>query len=220
MILKQLSEIVFNFYNNGRSSATNVTFSKQDIFQFCVLAYGNILRQRYYENRAYNENANLDMIGSGLDIKEYPLSEPNIKGMRRAIITDEVIRLPRSIDVTNIYPVASGNCPEAQGDSIPLVQPGEENFYTDPEFEFFQFAVQKGKGINTYHLPSCIEKIQVERMYISNDLDVPVDIGFDVAMSVLGVSLKIQGFIPTADNSFDANKNQLRYQIEKQNDIK
>lgn len=215
MILKQLSEVVFKAYSSGRPSATSRTFSEKDMEQLCIMALGNVLRQRYFDNKKTGENGNLDLIGGSLDIKEYELTEPNVMGMRRAVIKDEVVRMPRSVDVTNIYPVSEGDCAGNVTDTIPLVQPGEENFYTTPEFEFFKFAVQKGRGLNTYHLPPCITKIQVERIYVQNDLDIPLDIAYEISLSVLGVTLKIKEFLPTQDNSMDANKNELRYQLEK-----
>jgi hypothetical protein len=216
MDLKQISEVIYKASNNGRPSATSRTFSEKDIEQFAKMSFGNVLRQRYFDDKKMNDGGNLDMIGGSLDIKEYELTEPNTQGMRRAVMKDEVVRMPRSMDVTNIYPVATGDCDGSVGDSITLVQPGEENFYLSPDFEFFQFAVQKGKGINTYHLPACITKIQVERIYVSDGLDIPLDIAFEISLSVLGVVLKIKEFLPTADNSFDPNKNELRYQLEKQ----
>lgn len=216
MELKQLSEVIYKFTNSGRPSATSRTVSEKDIEQFAKMAFGNILRQRYFDDKKMNDGGNLDMIGGSLDIKEYELTDPNMQGMRRAVIKDEVVRMPRSIDVTNIYPIASGDCDGSTGDSITLVQPGEENFYLTPEFEFFQFAVQKGKGINTYHLPPCINKIQVERIYVSDGLDISLDIAFEISLSVLGVTLKIKEFLPVTDNSFNPNKNELRYQLEQQ----
>ncbi len=216
MILKQLGEVIFKYTNSGRPSATAQTFSQRDIEQFSKMALGNILRQRYFENKASGDNGSLDMIAGSLDIKEYELSEANMVGMRRAVIKDEVVRMPRNSDVTNVYPLATGDCEASAGESITQVQPGEENFYIGPDFSFFQFFVQKGKGLNTYNLPSCIKAIQVERIYVSDDLDISLDVAYEIAMSVLGVTLRIKEFQPTIDNSMDANKNQLRYQLEQQ----
>lgn len=220
MELKQLSEIVFNFYNVGRPSSTSKTFSKKDIEQFCKMGYGSTLRQRYYEDKKMDDGGTLDMIAGSLDIKEYPLGDVNVIGMRRAKITDEVVRMPRNSDVVNVYPMGEGDCMEDIGESLSQVQPGEENFYLTPEMAFFMFFVQKGKNVDTYHLPPCVTKVQVERIYISDDLDIPLDMAYEIALSVLGVTLKIKEFLPTQDNSFDGNKNQLRYQLEKQEAVK
>ncbi len=214
MKLKQLSEIVWRYAQQGRAMATNQTFRQADIEQYCSMAYGNMLRQRYYENKKMMEDEGTDFYSGDLDTKNFDLGEANYNGMRRADIPEEVLRLPKNSDIVNVYPVG-GECKEAVGE-ITQVMPGEENFYLGAEFSDFLFFVQKGRGINTYHVPPCIKQIAVERVYITEDLDIPNDMAFDIANFVLGITLKIKDFIPMTDNSFNANRNQLRYQIEEQ----
>ena len=213
MTLQSVTETIWVFYQNGVVSATSRKLKEEDISQMVKMAYGVILRSRYYEAPPEER---MDLIGGSLDIKKYELSEPNVQGMRRAIIEDEVIRMPKSSDVVNVYPVSEGGeCGDSLNLEVTQVSPGEENFYLTADFNNFYFFVQKGKGINTYHLPPCIKAIEVERIFSDKEVDVPLDMAFDISMSVLGLSLKIKEFIPTADNSFDRNKNELRYQLEK-----
>lgn len=213
MQLNQVSEVVWVFYQSGVVSATAQKLKEADIDQMVKMSYGVILRSRYYE--APTEER-MDLIGGSLDIKKYDLSDPNMQGMRRAIIEDEVIRMPKSADVVNLYPVAEGHCGDSLNLEVTQVSPGEENFYLTPDFNNFFFFVQKGKGINTYHLPPCIKAVEIERIYANKEVDIPLDMAFDIALSVLGVSLKIKEFVVTIDNSYDRNKNELRYQLEKQ----
>lgn len=213
MRLDQVSETTWVFYQSGIVSATAQKLKEADIDQMVKMSYGIILRSRYYEAPPEER---MDLIGGSLDIKKYDLSEPNIQGMRRAIIEDEVIRMPKSADVVNVYPVAEGQCGDSLNREVTQVSPGEENFYLTPDFNNFFFFVQKGKGINVYHLPPCIKAIEVERIYANKEVDIPLDMAFDIALSVLGVSLKIKEFVVTIDNSYDRNKNELRYQLEKQ----
>jgi hypothetical protein len=213
MQLNQISETCWVLYQGGVVSATARKLQEADINQMVKMAYGVILRQRYYEADPADR---MDLIGGSLDIKKYDLTDANMQGMRRAVITDEVVRMPKSADVTNVYPVAEGDCGQSSNWEVTQVSPGEENFYLSPEFDKFMFFVQKGSGINTYHLPPCIKAVEVERIYADKEMDIPLDMAFDIAMAVLGVSLKIKEFLPTADNSYDRNKNELRYQLEKQ----
>lgn len=206
MTSKQVSEIVWKFYQSGRPSSTAQQLSQKDIEQFVLFGYGSFLRKKFYEEPG------TDFYADALDTREYDLGEMMANGMRRALIKDDVVRLPRNADVVNVYPI--GSCSGNEVQEITQVQPGEETFYFSADFASFQFFVQKGKGINTYHVPLCVKKLQVERIYVSDDLDIPLDVAYDIALQVLQVSLKVKEFIPTADNSFDANKNQLRYNLE------
>lgn len=216
MTVDQLSEVVWQFFEGGRPSASNQTLEQDDIQQMCFMQSAAQLKMRFYETRKLDEGEKTDFIGGMLGVRTYPLSEATIQGKRVATYKEEVMRLPRNSDVTNVYPVNS-NCTQSIGNTITQVQPGEENFYAnDTDLKFFMFFVQKGKEIVTYNIPSCIEKIEVERIYTTTDLDVPLDIAYDVATNILGVTLKVRGFIPTEDNSADGNRNQLRYQLEQQ----
>lgn len=216
MTVNQLAEILWQLYDGGRPSATNQTLEREDMEQLVYLKSAEALKMRFYESRKLDEGEKTDFLGGMLGVRTYPLSEATAQGKRVATYKEEVMRLPRNSDVTNVYPVNS-NCNQTIGNTITQVQPGEENFYiNDTDLKFFMFFVQKGKEIVTYNIPSCIEKIEVERIYTTTDLDVPLDVAYDVATNILGVTLKVRGFIPTEDNSSDGNRNQLRYQLEQQ----
>jgi len=216
MKVKQISEVIWQLYDGGRPSATNQTLEQDDMEQLVFLQTASALKMRFYESRKLDEGEKTDFMGGMLGVRQYPLGEANIKGKRSAFYNDEVMRLPRNSDVTNVYPVAS-NCASDIGNTITQVQPAEENFYiNDSNLKFFMFFVQKGNSIDTYNIPSCIESIEVERIYTTNDLDVPLDMAYDIAMTILGVTLKVRGFVPTEDNPADGNRNQLRYQLEQQ----
>jgi hypothetical protein len=213
MELNKIYEVCWVFYQEGVVAATSQKLKEADIAQMVKMSYGVILRSRYYEAPP---DERMDLIGGSLDIKKYDLGEPNNQGMRRALIPDEVVRMPKSSDVTNVYPISEGDCGDSSNWEVTQVSPAEENFYLTPDFNNFFFFVQKGKGINVYHLPPCIKSVEVERIYADKEMDIPLDMAFDIAISVLGVSLKIKEFVVTIDNSYDRNKNELRYQLEKQ----
>ena len=80
----------------------------------------------------------------------------------------------------------------------------------------FLFFVQKGNKIDTYNVPPCIQKIEVERAFMEDELDIPLDVAYNISIQILGVTLKVRGFVPTEDNPADGNRNQLRYQLEQQ----
>lgn len=215
MNLKQLSEVVYSFYNNGRASSASHKFAIQDIEQWVLFALGAQLRQKAYEGRDTDEGT--DFIGAMLDTKDYELSTADVKAMRRAVVGGEVVRLPRNTDIINVYPVGGG-CKEDLGAEITQVMPGEENYYIgNPDLTFFMFFVQKGRGINTYNVPACVSKISVERIYVSEDLDISLDIAYLIAAQVLKDTLGINVVNPVSDNPVDPNRNELRYQLEQKN---
>lgn len=216
MKVEQLAEVVWQLFEGGRPTATNQTLEQDDVRQIVYMQAAYQLKMRFYESRKMNDGEKTDFIGGLLGVRQYDLSEADIRGKRSVTYNEEVMRLPRNSDVTNVYMVAS-NCNEDVSGIVTQVQPAEENFYmNDPDLGFFKFYVQKGNKIDTYNIPDCIEKIEVERVYTTDDLEVPLDIAYEVATNVLGVTLKVRGFIPTEDNPSDGNRNQLRYQLEEQ----
>lgn len=213
MKLGTISEVIWRVYQNGRASATSQNLSPADIFQLCQMAYGDAFRKVWYETEP---DSRMDLIGGVLEIKEFELGEPSFDGSRRINIPDDVLRLPRGADVANLFPVSNNDCGGGLLITPTQVSPGEENFYKGAEFKNFHFFVQKGRGINTYNFPPCIKKVGVERIYASKDLDVSLDIGFTIALNVLGISLGIKTYIPTSDNASNPNKDQLKAQLEAQ----
>lgn len=196
MRLNQLSEVIWRFYQEGRASATQQTLREADMMQYARAAYGNIQRQLYFANKRLNEGDDSYFYSPALDIKEFDLSDPNGVGMRRADMREfDLYRLPRNKHITNIYLVGQGCGTEDVGEVTLLDNPGEENFYLRPDFSDFMFGVVKGRGINTYHIPSCIKKVGIEATYDNDKVDVSLDIAFDVASQVLGVALRIPGFL-------------------------
>lgn len=214
MVLKQLAEICWQLYDNGRPSATNQTLEQDDLQQMVFLESAYQLKIRFYQSRKDNDGEKTDFIAGLLGTQQYDLSDANYLGKRSATYKDEVMRLPKNMDVTNVFMVNS-SCEADVAGRLSQVQPGEERFYaTDPDLTAFQFFVQKGQSIDTYHVPPAIKKIEVERIFTTENLDIPLDIAYEVATNVLGVTLKVRGIIPTEDNPVDGNRNPLRQQLE------
>lgn len=217
MVVEQLSEIVWQLYESGRPTATNQTLEQDDIQQLVMMEAAYQLKIRFYESRKADEGEKTDFMAGMLGSKKYQLGEADYNSRRSAVYNDKVLRLPRNSDVTNVYLVA-GNCTQSVSGLLTQVQPGEENFYiNDLDLKTTMFFVQKGNRIDTYNVPDCINEIEVERIYTGETLEVPDDIAYEVAVTVLGVVLKVRGFIPTEDDSADGNRNELRYQIEQAN---
>lgn len=218
MKIKQLSEVIYKVYSNGRAKSTAQRLRENDILQMVILAYGNLLRQRWYESKKMDDWGEADYSFSShiLDIKEFELTDANPTSMRRADMKDfDLFRLPSNGHITNAYPI--GSCEGEKMGTITQVKPGEENFYLQPKFNFFKFFVVKGRGINTYNLPDCVKKIGVETTYNTDDVDVTLDIGYEIALAVMNLLFKEKQFpVPVVDNSFDANAVQLKRSLEQQ----
>lgn len=222
MIIKQLVDIVYDYYYEGRAKATAQTLNKANVGQMVMLSYGQILRDKFKQSKKedkFNE-ADYTYAAPILDIKEIQLSEPNVIGMRRADMSQyDLYRLPKDGHIVNMYPIG-GTCGSEKIGKITLVKAGEENFYLSAKFSFFQFGVIKGKGINFYHLPICVTKVAVETTYNSNDIEVTFDLGYEVALSVLGIMFKEKQFpIKIIDNPYDANVVDLKHRLQEQQNV-
>lgn len=220
MIIKQLAEVIFRFYNDGRVSSTGITFTEADILQMAKMAYANMQRLLYYESKKDGGGDEYYFYSGILSVKRFPLSDANSKGMRRLDMTGiETYRLPKNSHLTNVYPIG---CTGEEGDFVSTqVAPGEENFYAgDPELSFFKFHVVKGQGINTYNWPGCVRSADVESTFDDPAMDVPLDICFNVASQILDRTLRIPGFTgKSTDNSFETpTMIQLRSRLQQQQD--
>ena len=216
MIIKQLSEIVRKAANAGRPKVTAQSIDKATITQMVMLSLGNVLRQRYYESKKLSEfgKPDLSAVSPMLGTIEFPLSDPNTIGMRRADMSCyDLYRLPNDAHITNIYPI-SGDCGSNEVGLISLVEPGEERFYLTSDFSFFKFGVVKGRGINLYHLPYCVSGVGIETTYNSSEVDVSFEIAEEIALQVLGVVLKIPAFSnKVIDNSYSPPQVDLRREL-------
>ena len=218
MRLQQLSEVIWRFYQEGRAKATAQTLREADMMQYAKSALSNMMRQQYLVSRKMNDGEEYYFYSQILSIKNFPLSDTDARGMRRADMGDiDLYRLPKNMHFTNAYPIGTGCIGNDSTLELTQVQPGEENFYLGGDYDFFKFFVVKGKGINTYHLPPCIESLDIETTYDSPDIDVSLDQAMDVANIVLGVSLKIKPFpLKVVDNSFDPQALELKRRLQEQ----
>lgn len=200
MILSTLAEICYKFYSTGRPSATNRTYSQKDILQYCRMGYGNMLRQLAFASQKNFEWKEDYFYADILTRKEFPLLEADKRGRRRVDMSEyDLYRLPRNAHIPNVY----DDC----GNLYTQVSVGEENFYLSADFESFLFFVIKGRGIDLYHAPYEVKGAEIEATFDSDDVEVSLDIAFDIANQILGVVLRIPGFTGREiDNSFNPPK--------------
>lgn len=217
MKIKQLAEVVWRFQYDGRPKATAQTLSRADVLQMCTLSYGEIMRQRFYDSKAKDEYNQPDysFLSPLLTVQRFTLDDANIIGLRRADMSKfDLVRLPKNAHITNVYPVGSDCGGQAVGE-ITQVSPGEENFYLTPDFTSFLFFVVKGRGLNTYHVPPCVKSIDVETTYVTDDFDVSLDIGYEIAISVLTVGGKVNGQpIKILDNTYSPQPREVKRRLE------
>lgn len=217
MIIKQLAEVIFKFANEGRPKATARTVRQADIQQMIMTAFGDILRKRYYESKKLNEFGEPDFsaISPLLGTMEFKLSDSDTKGMRRADMSKfDLYRIPYDGHITSLFPIG-GDCGDDTDIKISLVKAGEEKFYLKPKFQFFKFAVVKGRGINFYHLPDCIKMVAIETTYNSDQVDISFDICYEIANSILGITLKLPAFEnKVIDNPYSPPQLELRRSLQ------
>lgn len=218
MKINTLSDVIFKYYNVGRPSATAQTLSKQDILQYCLMAFGNILRARYYEEKNLGEEGDpYSSFSMDLQTREFPLAEEDPRGYRFADISNSnVFVLPRNAHIRNVYAQGEKTC-SCSNQEIVQVRPGEESFYTDAEYSDFQFYVVKGQGLMTRNLPICAKTLSIDSIFQDKDMDVSYDIAFDIANAVLGVSLKVKGFpVVSNSNPYSEGELELRKNLQEQ----
>lgn len=214
MKIKQLAEIAWKFTYDGRPKATAQQLSIKDITQMCLLAFGEIVRMKFYESKRSDSDSQADYSFTSplLSIKKFALEEEiGINGVRRASMDKyDLFRLPNNAHITNVYPLGSGCNGEVIG-QITQVAPAEENFYLTPDFSSFLFFVVKGRGINTYHVPFCIKEVEIETTFSTDDIDISMDLGYEVVMAVLGTSIKVNGIpIKILDNPYMPKPTEVR----------
>jgi|ERR1700733_12901105 len=212
MTLGLLSEVILYAYNSGRLKSVGKNFSKQDIFQMAKMSFANSIRELFYATKKLNDGDEYYFTSPLLEVKKYQVSELISERYRRIDMCDEdFFRLPKNAHFTNVYPVGCGQ----NNIEITQVQPAEENFYTSPDFSSFVFFVAKGRGLNFYNLPPCVNHVEVEATYDADEkTDVPLDMAFDILNQVLGVTLRVPGFgNKVVDNAYTAEQLNVKQRL-------
>lgn len=219
MKIKQVSEICWKFFYDGRPKATAQTLSKADFLQMCQLALADQMRTEFIKSKSTDQFNEPDYSFTSpiLDTKRFSLSEPNVVGMRRADMCNiDLYRLPKNAHFTNVYPVGA-DCNGVALGEVTQVSPGEEKFYFAPDFSSFLFFVVKGRGLNTYNLPPCVKEIDVEATYNTDDIDISMDMAYDVVMAVLGTSVKVNGVpIKILDNPYSPQPHEVKRRLQEE----
>lgn len=196
MILKQLTEVTWRLYQDGSANVKTQTFKKPDVTQMVMMGAANAFRELYYASKKTSDYNTPDYSFSSplLSVKPFDLPEANIIGKRRIDMSDfDLYRLPRNSHITNIYPETGDGCGNEEVGEITLVSPGEENFYIgNPDFKTMQFGVVKGRGIDTYNIPPCIKSLSVETTFATDDVDISLDVAYDVSSKILVQLLKTE----------------------------
>lgn len=223
MILKTVAEVAWKYYSDGKPSANKQKLSEGDMRQMVRMAAANNFRQLYLFGQkiipgkkliAPPEEGDYYFTSPLLSVKRFELPEADNMGMRRADMQEfDLYRLPHNAHFENIYMV-NGTCAGLKTNVLTLVANGEEKFYAGKSrFRSYIFGSIVGRGINTFNVPPCIKKIDVETTYDSDDIDVTLDVAFDVVNEVLRLSLEIEQV--SGDD-----KIRLQEELKKREDIK
>lgn len=222
MRLKQISEILYNFYSDGRPDASDQHLDEADIIQMCRMSAAANFRRQYSSSQVMVSgrkvsfsNADSEYYFSSplLSIKRFLISEPDYNGMRVADMNEfDLYRLPKNTHFSNIY-LVNNECGGQKFGNITLVSNGEEKFYLKPKFKGYLFASVVGRTLRTYNVPPCVKKIDVETTYDSDEIDITLDVAFDVSSEVLGLIFK------TSDETGEMQI-KLREEVKKMEDAK
>jgi hypothetical protein len=219
MLLSELYETVWQVYQEGRARATTRSFSQKDVMQLVKLSAAEVFRLLYFSSKRNKDGNSFYFISPLLSIQNFPLIDTNLIGMRRAdMIKFDLYRMPHDAHIVSMYPIGCNDGGDYK--SISLVEAGEEYFYAgNPKFKSFKFAVVKGRGINTYNLPSCVKSLDIESSFDSPDLDpdISLDVAYEAANMTLGKMIGIPEFMNTGtDNSITHLQKNLRQRLSTQ----
>lgn len=219
MVLSELSETVWQIYAEGRQRATSRSFSQEDVKQFIRMAVAEVFRLLYFASKRNKDGNAFYFISPILSIQPFKLTDANLIGMRRADMTGvDMFRMPHDSHIVSMYPIGCGDGGDYK--SISLVDAGEEYFYAgNPKFKSFKFAVVKGVGLNTYNLPPCVDKLDVEASFYSLkiDPDISMDVAYESANLTLGKMIGIPEFMNSGtDNSITHLQKNLKQRLNTQ----
>ena len=219
MLLSELSETIWQVYQEGRAKATVRSFAQRDVQQYTKLAVAEVFRILYYNSKRNRDGNAFYFISPLLSIQPFKLSDANLIGMRRADMTGfDMFRMPHDAHIVSMYPVGCNDGGDYK--SISLVEAGEEYFYAgNGQYSFFKFGVVKGAGINTYNLPTCVTGLDVEASFDAPNLDpdISMDVAFDASSLVLGKMLGLPEYTnKNTDNSYSLPQRNLKQRLSTQ----
>lgn len=214
MRLNELTELTWRLYQNGKAYATSQSLLKPDIEQKCKILFSDAMRQRYYESMQSDEFKRPDysFVSPILQSRKFKLDDDQGVPYRRCDMGEfDLYRLPKNTHFSSVIPIGGG-CNDSLG-VLTQVSPGEELFYVnDPSLSGFMFYVVKGRGINAYNVPLCVEHLLIEATYdISGEIDIDKSIASMIVDNILNMALGIKKQYYSED---------AQRQIEEQNVIK
>lgn len=216
MLLSTLSELNWQMYNSGRARSTTRDFYQKDVHQFLKIAVAEVMRIYYLASKRNKDGNAFYFVSPLLAILPFELGDANQIGMRRADMTGfDMFRMPHDAHIVSMYPIGCNDGGDYK--SISLVESGEEYFYAGKaKFSGYKFAVVKGQGLNTYNLPPCVTKLDVEATFDTPELDPDIsrDVAFDASNMTLGKMLGMPEFMNKGiDNSYTPQQKNLKQRI-------
>lgn len=201
MKLSTLAEVIWKFYQDGKPKSDKQNLSQADILQMSKMSAANNFRQQYLFGQkvipgkkilALPDEPEYYFVSPLLSVKRFTLSEPDAAGLRRIDMGDlDLYRMPKNAHLTNVYPV-NNNCNGEDVGQATQIKNGEERFYSKSKFKGNLFYTITNRGLNTINFPPCIDKADVETTYDNDDIDITLDIAYDVSTEVLSLIFKVE----------------------------
>jgi hypothetical protein len=216
MLLNQITEVAWRFYQNGKALADKQDLTKADIKQELKMLIATEIRTQYIQSKQLSDFERYDytFVSPLLSVKRFTLTDPlDITGKRSVSLGNlDLLRLPHNAHLTNVYPFAE-NCAgtDMVGD-ITQVNLGEENFYiNNPDLSFVPFMVLKGRTIDVYNLPSCVKALDIETTYDLDDkMDFPLEIASNAVQTMIGFLTK---------NKYQADQIAMQQELKKEAEL-
>lgn len=196
MLLSQLTELAWKWYQNGKPQASKQQLIQADIEQKIKTLFASLMRQRYYESMKMDPTGEPDWSISSpiLSVQKFTVGDPGINGMRRIDMGKfDLYRMPKNSHISAVYPL-SQSCNGEIIEQPVQVNPSEENFYiNNPDLSEYLFYSVKGRGLDTYNFPPCVKEVNVESTFdLDGNVDVDNSMAEDIIDQILNVSLGIK----------------------------
>jgi hypothetical protein len=196
--IERVAALIESIYYNGRvKSEKKLDF--KDFLEHARYAHGAIMRKLYYEMKNAGEKP-VTYFSQVAELRTYDVSEADARGRRRVEIENALV-LPRGLGIISVDSAADEKCDV----HFHQTKAGSDWLYQGAEYEDTPMYSLRSGGVVLRGAPDGLKQVEVLAVLNDTEIDIPLDVAFDIVNSVLGVDLKVAGF--PVDKTTDQNPN-------------
>lgn len=209
MNIELLADIIQEFYYSGRVKSDR-KLKREDFVQLSRIAHGNVLRNLFKEPAIARQY--MQYYGQHTDSQIFTVSEKQENGKRIIEIPKEkeMLRLPNGVGIFSVRSLSTEKC-----SAVTFVRKilGTDWLLCGEDFEDVQTFAIKRNVIELDGAPDCMKEAEVTGIFSDENIDIPVDIAFDIFNLVIGQSLKVAGFPVDKHDNQNPNYKEIEARI-------